>query len=62
MVVVEHCVLFGGFQGHVIQFIDALLFDEKNTARKNGGKTVRKQMTRHFFSSNHKVDILNIVI
>ena len=60
---VEHCVLFGGFQGHAIQFIDALLFDEKNTASKNGGKTVvRKQMTRNFFSSNHIVDILDIVI
>ena len=58
----EHCVLFGGFQGHAIQFIDALLFDEKNTASKNGGKTERKQMTRNFFSLNHKVDIMNIVI
>jgi hypothetical protein len=58
----EHCVLFDSFQGHSIQFIDALLFDKKNTARKNGGKTVRKQMTRNFFSSNQKVDILNFVI
>ena len=50
------------FKDMIFNLLTLCYLTKKIPRAKNGGKTVRKQMTRNFFSSNHKVDILNYVI
>ena len=50
------------FKDMLFNLLTLCYLTKKIPRAKIGGKTVRKQMTRNFFSSNHKVDILNYVV